>query len=159
MLSPWLAVSAQTGAHVISLPELRHSWQHILTTSVFPTLPSCVCFCIRIAGSGATQPHLARKLLQKKYQVSSDPDNRDCYLYRAVTGDSLEAIAKATGVSESDLRDRNSKNIADFSRLNGRFLQICNIKGECSWLLSVGESGGRAGWLGACRGGEVGGGR
>lgn len=70
----------------------------------------------------------ARKLLQKKYQLSPDPDNKGCWIYRAVSTDSISAIASALGVSESDLKEANSKNIQDFSRLNGRFLQICNIK-------------------------------
>jgi hypothetical protein len=75
-----------------------------------------------------------RKLLQKKYQVSADPDNKGCYLYRAVMGDTVEDIARALSVSASDLRDRNSRNIADFSRLNGRFLQICDIGSKCADL-------------------------
>jgi hypothetical protein len=47
-------------------------------------------------------------------------------------GDTLEDIARALSVSASDLRDRNSKNIADFSRLNGRFVQICDIGSKCA---------------------------
>jgi len=74
----------------------------------------------------------ARKLLQKKYQLSPDPDNKGCYLYRAIASDSIPAIASALGVSESDLREANAKNIQDFSRLSGRFIQICNIKSEWS---------------------------
>lgn len=72
----------------------------------------------------------SRRLLQKKYALSRDPDNKDCYLYRATGSDSIPAIATALGVSEADLRERNSANIADFSRLNGRFIQICNIGSE-----------------------------
>jgi hypothetical protein len=69
-----------------------------------------------------------RKLLQsKKYDMSADPDNKGCYLYRAAAGDTIDQMAKDLGVSAETLRETNSKNIADFTRINGRFIQICNI--------------------------------
>lgn len=75
----------------------------------------------------SARPSTARRLLQKKYQLSPDPDNRGCYLYRAQSGDTIDDIGKALGVSPADLKERNAKNIADFSRLSGRFVEICGI--------------------------------
>jgi hypothetical protein len=81
----------------------------------------------------------ARRLLQKKYQMSPDPDNKGCFLYRAVSGDTIDDMAKALGVSAADLRERNAANIADFSKLNGRFVQVCNINSEsCVQMLGWG---------------------
>jgi len=73
----------------------------------------------------------ARKLLQRKLPLSPDPDNKGCYLYRASASDTIGGIASTLGLSESDVKDRNSVNIQDFSRLNGRFIQLCNIRSEC----------------------------
>jgi hypothetical protein len=71
---------------------------------------------------------VTRRLLQsKKYPLSTDPDNKGCYVYRAQLGDTIEQMAKDLGVSAEDLRDRNARNIADWSRMNGRFVQICSV--------------------------------
>ena len=59
-----------------------------------------------------------------------DPDNNGCYVYRCQASDTIEDISKNLGVSLQDLKDRNAKNIADFSRLNGRFVQICSVSSE-----------------------------
>lgn len=83
-------------------------------------LPSATLLC-------SARPSTARRLLQKKYQLSPDPDNKGCYLYRAQSGDTIDDIGKALGVSPADLKERNAKNIADFSRLSGRFVEICGI--------------------------------
>jgi hypothetical protein len=52
-------------------------------------------------------------------------------MHRAVAGDSVDDMAKALGISAAEIKERNSANIADFSRLSGRFIQLCNIKGAC----------------------------
>lgn len=61
--------------------------------------PASVRTCLMPPPACSSKPSTARKLLQKKYQLSPDPDNKGCYLYRAVTGDSIDDIAKALGVS------------------------------------------------------------
>lgn len=89
---------------------------------------------------------MTRKLLQsRKYPLSADPDNKGCYVYRAQSGDTIEQIAKDLAVSVEDLKERNSRNIGDFSRMNGRFIQICSVGSELLWLAGW-LAGWRAGW-------------
>ena len=37
-------------------------------------------------------------------------------------------------MSVEDLKERNSINIEDFSRMNGQFIQICSVGSELLWL-------------------------
>jgi hypothetical protein len=49
----------------------------------------------------------------------------------------MESIAQDMGVSVQKLKADNEKNIADFTRLYGRFLEICNIQGVQRALVMV----------------------
>ena len=98
----------------------------------------CCNHTVNSVSRSVSVPTGSRRLLQsRKYALSNDPDNKGCYVYRAQTGDTIEQMAKDLGVSADDLKERNAKNIADFSRLNGRFIQICSVGSElrcCSIL-------------------------
>lgn len=104
----------------------------VLCAAVWCAAVLCVAvLCAAVLCNSVRPQAAARKLLQReKYPLSADPDNPGCYLYRATSGDNIDVIARDLGVSASGLRDLNSKNIDDFSRLNGRFISICNIGSE-----------------------------
>lgn len=113
-----VALTGTQQHHMLMMPcTLLQGQQALLTSGSKPII------------SRAKPPAVtSRRLLQsRKYPLSADPDNKGCYVYRAQSGDTIEQIARDLAVSVEDLKERNSKNIGDFSRMNGRFIQICSV--------------------------------
>ena len=106
-------------------------------------LQLCCCCCAGLHAAHQPLPSGRRLLYStqyKKYRVAQDPFDDSCVLYPAVQGDTLSAIASATGVPLAELVKLN-KDIADTTRLGGQVVGICNIKSRwCFVLLGAAES-------------------
>lgn len=50
-------------------------------------------------------------------------------MLRGASGDTVEAIAQDMGMSVQKLKEQNREYIPDFTRLEGRFIVICNMQG------------------------------
>ena len=61
------------------------------------------CAVLRcVALRSAKAPAVRRLLQSRKYPLSTDPDNKGCYVYRAQSGDTIEQMAKDLGVAEEE---------------------------------------------------------